>query len=928
MTRLHERAELGQSVWLDSLRHFLITSGDLTRMIDQGVMGLTSNMAQLEKAIAGSADYDEEIRRMVSEGKSTEEIGEALILQDIRLAADLFRPLHERTNGAEGYVSLEVAPSLAHDAEGTVSEAKRLVKRIERPNVMIKVPATEAGISATEALIALGISVDATLIFSVARCEAVAAAYLGGLEQRAAAGGDLSRVASVASIFMGPLDTAADRALEAAGETGLERKSAVAVAVKAHARFQELFGDERFERLKMKGARRQRLLFCGTAVRNPLHADTLYADELAGPDTALAMPPATLQAFMGHGRTGPALQGRVEEAGRHLALLAERGIDLEAIAAKLQEEGIGGLMKSFVCLMAAIEEKRERVLAGWHRMTAELGPYQNGVEDALAAIRDEQVIHRLWAHDHRIWKPDPKEITNRLGWLHSVEVMQENLEGVRALADAVRQDGYTHALLLGMGGSSLAPEVFRKTFGVRKGFLDLAVLDSTDPGAVLRSSRSLDPARTLYIVSTKSGGTVETLSLFKYFYNQALGALGREEAGRRFAAVTDPGSTLADLARELGFRAAFLNDPNIGGRYSALSYFGLVPAALVGINLDMLLDRAMAMVCNCEGCNCPVGGDNLGALLGAVMGRLAGAGRDKLTLFSSPAIASFGHWVEQLIAESTGKEGRGILPVLGDRSAPPEAYGDDRLLVDLSLEDDPSAAGSRALQDAGHPLVRIRLKDLYDLGGQFFLFEMATAVAGALMGINPFDQPNVESAKLRAREMVDAYRREGALPEPAPALEAEGMKVFCDVEAKSPGEALGTFLEQAGQGAYVAVQAYVQPAEEMDEALGRLRARLEQRTRLAVTTGYGPRFLHSTGQLHKGDAGRGLFIQITDDPVEDAPIPDEAGSEASSMSFGVLKKAQALGDRQALLDAGRRVIRFHLGAEALQGVRKLSEMLE
>jgi transaldolase/glucose-6-phosphate isomerase len=555
-------------------------------------------------------------------------------------------------------------------------------------------------------------------------------------------------------------------------------------------------------------------------------------------------------------------------------------------------------------------------------LSANLGKYQEAVEAALDEITGERIVERIWAHDHTVWKPDPAEITNRLGWLHSPQVMKEHIGRLEGLAGSVRGDGYTDVLLLGMGGSSLAPQVFRETFGVKEGYLDLAVLDSTDPGAVLGHERRLDLAKTLFVVATKSGGTAETLSFFKYFYNKVVETVGAAGAGAHFIAITDPGSRLIDIASQHGFRDTFLNDPNIGGRYSALSFFGLVAAALVGVDLGRLLDRAgrMADDCRSEGSS--------GARLGAIMGELAQAGRDKVTLIASPPIASFGDWVEQLIAESTGKDGKGILPVVGEPIGAPDTYRDDRLFVCLSLGDDtPHLAAIQVLEEAGHPVVRLGLDDVYDLGGQFFLWEMATAIAGARIGIQPFDQPNVEAAKVLARQMIAAYQEEGRLPELTPALEADGITVYGDVRAGSPGEALDAFLDRAEAGAYIALQAYVTPDAATGEALQALRTLLRERTRRATTLGFGPRFLHSTGQLHKGDAGRGLFIQFTSDAVQDAAIPDEAGKPDSSMSFGVLKLAQALGDRQALLDAHRQVIRFHLGSDVVGGLRRLTDSI-
>ncbi len=557
-------------------------------------------------------------------------------------------------------------------------------------------------------------------------------------------------------------------------------------------------------------------------------------------------------------------------------------------------------------------------------LKASLGQYQAAVDAALDEIERQGIVARIWDCDHTVWKPDPTEISNRLGWLHIAETMQPELPRLAALLEEVQQAGYTHALLLGMGGSSLAPEVLRKTFDVGPGCLDLTVLDSTDPAAVLAHTARLDPAKTLFIVSTKSGGTVETFSFFRYFYNWTAERLGQERAGEHFIAITDPGSKLAEVAQQFGFRGALVNDPNIGGRYSALSFFGLAPAALGGMDVGTLLERARGMMAACQGET----RSNPAAWLGAILGELARAGRDKVTLVPSPAFCTLGDWVEQLIAESTGKERKGILPVVGEALGKPEEYGSDRLFVYLRLVSDHTYdVAVLALESAGFPVVRLEMEDLYDLGAQFFLWEMATAIAGQRLGIQPFDQPDVESAKVQARKMVAAYQAEGRLPEFTPALQSQGIAVYGDVIASSLADAWDAFLSHARPGSYVAIQAYIQPGAESDASLLALRGRLRQRTRLAVTTGYGPRFLHSTGQLHKGDAGQGLFVQITTGHAQDASIPDQAGSSASAMTFGVLEMAQALGDRQALLDNGRRVIRFHLNVDTWVGLERLLQAL-
>jgi len=531
---------------------------------------------------------------------------------------------------------------------------------------------------------------------------------------------------------------------------------------------------------------------------------------------------------------------------------------------------------------------------------------QPEIDAGLISLRKKNIISRLWEHDHTIWKSDPTEITNRLGWLHIIAAMHQELPRMQALAKDLQREGYTNVLLLGMGGSSLAPEVFSNTFPSTG--LKLSVLDSTDPETVQAATDSIDLEKTLFIVATKSGGTVETLSFFKYFYNLLLDITGPDQAGEHFVAITDPGSKLVDLGENYHFREIFLNDSNIGGRYSVLSFFGLVPAALAGVDVSKLLRRAQAMAELC-GPGTPEK-ENPGAVLGTLLGLLAKAGRDKVTFFASRSIADFPNWVEQLIAESTGKEGVGILPVVAEPLGPPDVYGDDRFFVNLQVEDDAThSARFKTLEDAGHPLLRLQLDDIYDLGGQFFLWEFATAVASHFLEINPFDQPDVESAKVLARQMVATYRETGQLPKG---------------EITPPGpKVLEEFLGSIQPGDYVAFQAYVHPTPEVERILQDIRLGTHKNFKAATTLGFGPRFLHSTGQLHKGDAGNGLFIQFTSQPIKDIDIPDEAGKAASAMSFGTLKMSQALGDAQALRDAGRRVICIPLGENPVETLKLL-----
>ena len=931
MTRLHDVAALGQSIWIDTIRRSFLASGELERLVGDGVRGVTSNPTIFDQAIAGSDDYDAELRALAERGRSAEEIYEALAVEDIGRAADLLLSVYRESWGADGFASLEVSPALAHDTAGTVAAARRLFRVLGRPNVMIKVPATPAGVAAVRALIGEGISVNVTLIFSIAQYEAVAEAYLAGLEALAAGGGDLERVASVASFFVSRVDTAVDAALAEAGDRTLRGRIAVDNARLAYARFRELFRGERWERLARGGARVQRPLWASTGTKNPAYPDTLYLDGLIGPDTVNTVPPATLQAFLDHGSARCSLEDDLEGARERRAALAASGVDLEAVTRTLLEEGLAAFARSYESLLASVAARRERFLAAASALSASLGGLADRVSRAEAGAERDRVVPRLWARDHTLWRPDPAEITNRLGWLGLPEAMAGEVDRLEAFAAGVRAEGITHAVVLGMGGSSLAPEVFGKVFGTTspgaepgdRAGVRVGILDTTDPGAILAAAGTHPPAKTLFLVATKSGTTVEPLSLFRFFHGRAVEALGAQAAGRHFVAVTDPGSRLAELAREHRFREVFLADPNVGGRYAALTHFGLVPAALAGVDLRRLLERARR-----EAQRCRMAEGNPGARLGVILAEAARAGRDKVTLVISGPAAPFGDWAEQLLAESTGKDGRGIVPVVGEPVGLPDVYGGDRLFVYLRLAGDAPLDGAvGALEAAGHPVVRLDLDDLYDLGGQFFRWELATAVAAWRLGVHPFDQPDVEAAKVLAREMAAAYQREGALSEPEPALRDRELTVYGDVRGSSAGAALRAFLGQGGPGAYVALHAYLQPCPGHDGPLRAFQAAVRDRTRLATTLGYGPRVLHSTGQLHKGGPAAGLFVQLTADDRQDAVIPDAPGEAIHALTFGVLKRAQALGDAQALSQRGRRVLRVHLGPEPAAGLRRLREAL-
>ena len=526
------------------------------------------------------------------------------------------------------------------------------------------------------------------------------------------------------------------------------------------------------------------------------------------------------------------------------------------------------------------------------------------VASAFVGLEERQVVSRIWSGDHTVWKPDPTEISDRLGWLTVTDFMREQAPMIEAFAREVKDDGIKHLVLLGMGGSSLGPEVLRQTFGNAPHYPVLIVLDSTVPAWVKSVADAIDLAQTLFLVSSKSGSTTEPNMFYAYFRGLVEQAVGPKAAGRHFIAVTDPGSSLAKLGEEQGFRQVFLNPTDLGGRYSVLSYFGLVPAAVIGLDVLKLIARADQMRGRTEP-GVPVR-DDPGAWLGTVMGAMSQKGRDKLTLVTSPAIRSFGLWVEQLIAESTGKEGSGIIPVAGEPLLSPENYGDDRLFAYLRLEGDENAQIDEAIDAigaSGHPVVRLVLNDIYDVGAEFFRWEMATAVAGSIMGINPFDQPNVQAAKDMTESVLAQFESSGQLP----AMEDPAY--------------IGKLLGMARPGDYLVIMAYVLQTPEVDLALDNLRRRVTERYGIATTMGYGPRFLHSTGQLHKGGPGTGLFLQITGEHIQDLEIP------GAPFTFGVLADAQALGDLQALRSSDRRAVRVDVGSTPEQGIRKMAEEL-
>lgn len=915
---LKELARFGVSVWYDNISRSLLQSGALERMIGAGeVRGVTSNPTIFEKAIGGSTDYDDAIRRHARSCKTPMDLFEALAVEDIRAACDLFKGVYEESGRTDGFVSLEVAPALARDAEGTHREAVRLHALVARPNVMIKIPATKEGLAAIEATIADGIPVNVTLLFSQKRYIEVAEAYLRGLETRVKRGKDLKGLASVASFFVSRVDSAADKTLGAASP--LAGRAAISNAKLAYQSYKTLFGSERFAALKKKGAQVQRLLWASTSTKNPAYRDVIYCEELIGADTVNTMPPATVDAFRDHGVCRPSLEEEVDRARSEWAALPKAGVDTDKLAVQLEEEGLKSFAQSFETLMGQLAAKRELVLAE-----------ADAVEEALAELRRARFSARLWQKDASLWKSDKehqKIIKNSLGWLTAPEASAAGLSAVRAFVSEIKEEGFQRVVVLGMGGSSLACEVFRRCFTAAPGHPRLEVLDSTNPGEVADLDKRLPLDKTLFIVSSKSGGTIEPNCMLAYFWEKVLKSKGAS-AGRQFVAITDPGTSLEALARSRAFRKVFLNPADVGGRFSALTYFGLVPAALMGVDTARLLERARQTARACA----PEAGDHQAAAyrLGAALGRHARGGRDKLTLVLPAALDAFGLWIEQLVAESTGKEGKGIVPVLGEPLSAPAAYADDRVFVQLKLKgaEDLASAALAALEKAGHPVLTLELEDAYDLGAQFLVWEIATAAAGLLLAVNPFDQPDVQKAKDQTKALLGQLEK-GALPKETASFRAGGMAAVADAELVSglradPGkdlplrEALAAHLGRLRPNGYCAILAYAQASDETRRALEDLQGRLRAALKAPVLLQWGPRYLHSTGQLYKGGGAGGVFLELVEPDRASLPVPGEP------YTFGTLHRAQARGDGAALLEGGRQLLRLELGAPGAQPLQALA----
>ncbi|APX84943.1 transaldolase [Methylorubrum extorquens] len=928
-------AEHEQAVWLDFVARGFIAKGELQALVEKDdLRGVTSNPAIFEKAIGHSAEYDDSLKAVLSQGDARViDLYEGLAIADIQAAADVLRRVYDTSDGADGYVSLEVSPYLALDTEETLNEARRLHAAVGRDNLMVKVPATPAGLPAIRQLTAEGISVNITLLFSQSVYEEVANAFIDGLTEFGAKGGDVSKVASVASFFISRIDSHVDKKLdEVGGYEDLKGKVAIANAKLAYQRYKRIFSGPKWEALEAKGAKAQRLLWASTGTKNKAYSDVLYVEELIGKNTVNTMPPATMDAFRDHGRVRATLEENIGEAETVMARLAEAGIDIEAVARQLVEEGVQLFVDAADALLGAVAGKRAALLD--HRLDAQTfkfdEPLQAATDKAVESWRASGAIRRLWAHDATVWTG--RDEGKWLGWLRIVEDELERVDLYESFAEEVRAEGFTDAVVLGMGGSSLGPEVISATYGHREGFPKLRILDSTDPDEVRAVEAAVNLETTLFIVASKSGSTLEPNVFRDYFLGRMKDVVGADKAGRHFVAVTDPGSAMEKAAKDDNFRKIFLGVPQIGGRYSVLSAFGLVPAAAAGVEIREFLDSARMMVRSCGPAVPPA--VNPGVRLGAAMGVAAkDFGRDKITIIASPGIGTFGTWAEQLIAESTGKEGVGIIPVEGEPVGVPAVYGEDRLFVYLRLTSQADARQDEAvkiLESEAQPVVRIDLDKVEQLPQEFFRFEIATAVAGAVLGINPFDQPDVEASKIETKKLFASAEETGALPAETPIFEDATIALYADAanaEALRHGEGfeaiVAAHLARVKPCDYVAVLAYVERNEAHHAALQEARLTVRDARQVATCLEFGPRFLHSTGQAYKGGPASGVFLQITADPSADLPIPGR------KLGFKTVIAAQARGDFAVLSERKRRALRIHLkGGDVSGGVKRVAAAIK
>ena len=922
MNPIRQARRFGQSFWLDNLTRKLVQDGDLKRRIsEQAITGVTSNPAIFHQAISFSDEYDEDIRKLIHEGRTVPQIYESLVISDVQKACDLLRPVFQESDGGDGFVSLEVSPRLAHAGADTLSEVKRLWFLVDRPNVMIKIPGTAAALPVLENAVHLGINTNVTLLFSAAVFRTFLEGYMTGLEKRLSEGLAVRNVASVASFFVSRVDTHVDRLLGErwmhSGEPGyrirlarLFGKSGVANAHLAYREYVCARASTRWHSLEKRGARPQRLVWASTSQKNPLLSPLLYVHSLLGPETIITATERTLDAFATGGRAQIGLDdARLTDAEKTVAELKELGINLEAVSDDLQREGIGKFIEPFEQLMVSLSEKRTLFL-GKRTNQQDVGA-SSLVAPALAALGARRFSERLYARDGTLWADDleaAKKVETQLGWVESLDLFRERIDEIRKLAESVQRDDFRQVVILGTGANVAPAEVSAATFGNGRGWPELLILDNTDPAAVLALETQLDLTKTFFLVVGKSGTNRETLSFYRYFYDRLLAA-GVSHLGDRFAAITDSQSWLAREAIAKKFRRCYLNPATVSSPFAAFSYLGLVPMALLGLDISTILDRARSFAI-AAGPGIPEP-HNPALQLGATLALLAKGGRDKLTFLPSPNIASFASWAEHVLVQATAKDGKGIIPVIGERLGPPRLYGNDRMFLHMTHRGSVKKGEMKrvaALEKAGHPVIRIALPDRMGLAEEFFRWQLASVTAGALLGVNPFLDPSEGEGRANTEEYLRQWTTDRRFPKEKPTAESGKLRVF-GAAVRTPGSAEAAvvdFLKEVGRNGYIGILAFFRRTAARDGAVAQFRAALGEKFRVATTLAYGPRFLHTTAPLYKCGPDTGSILMLTTEGDRDLPIPGQ------DYGFAVLHEAQALGELRAIRDRGRRVLRLHM----------------
>ncbi|MBE7514588.1 MAG: bifunctional transaldolase/phosoglucose isomerase [Anaerolineales bacterium] len=937
------------NLWYNEFSRDLIRSGAMERLIRQGIIGFTANPTVLERAIGEGTAYDDDLGTLL-ESESLTAL-RRLLTDDLQAAADLLRPLYESSEGRGGFVCVDLPPTHTERPETLLSEAIRVFRGVNRPNLMITILGKPTNLTAIEEALFSGVNIHISGVFSLRGYVHVAECYIRALERRALAGENVREVASVVQVDLARVEGLVNHSLEnsirmAQSRADIHRttlysallgKVAAANARRAYDRFQEFFYGERFARLREAGAHIQPILWGAVDPNAPTIAKTEYLNMVGSADTYILTTRQTLDAFAAHPPPPeiPALD--MPTAAETLKRAEELEIDLELIARRLQgdEEELFG--DAFRKLITRVDGKRKTLMSGFmKRQSLVLGVYQGLVESAMKRLRGQLSITRTWARDPLLWKPSPDDaeaLSNRLAWLFLPTDGRTDVQRMVALRNELRAEGITHILLIGMGGSILTGETLWEIFGSQPDAPELVILDTNDPIAIAKAERKLDMVTTCVVVSSRSGKAIETLALLRY----VVAKFPEGGAGAHLIAITEAGSPLETEARRLGAREIFLCPPHLVGAYAALSYYGLLPAALCGIDVQGVLSAGAEMQTACAAG--VMGNNHPGLWLGALMGTMALQGRDKLALLAAPEIAPLCLWIEPLIAEGLGKDGKSVIPVVAPTPGMPHDYDDDRLFVYLRLEnstENPDESAQR-LREAGHPMVTLTLRDRTDVGAEFFRWQFATVVAAMVLGVNPFATPNVDESRRLIHRLLDDYATTRTLPKHAPQQTEGGLRLIAeegmgrllrDLAAQRAYRgsalvgALAAFFSLARSGDYVVFMPFFNPDVAQTATLNDIQRRARHVLKRAVMVNIFPRSLHTVGQMHKGGSGKGVFVQLTTDTAPDIAIPGER------YTFGVLRAVQADGDFEIFQNQGMRIIRLHCGKDVSAGLRAIEAAID